>query len=177
MGDLQWSFFKNRLLFSQESYILDFRLGSKYVAIPFTQNIFCVLSNLMSRWRFANNTVYILYFAALCVSLLVSSLCYTSWVRFLNFPRYLHECDIRDKVFKNGPSKICGRQPSKNLNWYDLLRQTISLQIFERFSSTNFTSSILEYLDSFIIIKNMMTWMWFFSRIIHLLCTETLPKN
>ena len=23
--------------------------------------------------------------------------------------------DIRDKVFKNGPSKICGRQPLKNL--------------------------------------------------------------
>ena len=24
------------------------------------------------------------------------------------------------KVFKNGPSKICGRQPSKNLKWYGL---------------------------------------------------------
>ena len=22
-----------------------------------------------------------------------------------------------DKVFKNGPSKICGRQPSKNFTW------------------------------------------------------------
>ena len=31
-----------------------------------------------------------------------------------------------DKVFKNGPSKICGRQPLKNFNW-----------------------SILEYLDPF----------------------------
>ena len=26
-----------------------------------------------------------------------------------------------DKVFKNGPSKICGRQPLKNLKWYGLL--------------------------------------------------------
>ena len=26
-----------------------------------------------------------------------------------------------DKVFKNGPSEICGRQPLKNLNRYDLL--------------------------------------------------------
>ena len=30
------------------------------------------------------------------------------------------------KVFKNGPNKICGRQPLKNLKWYGLLRQTIS---------------------------------------------------
>ena len=34
------------------------------------------------------------------------------------------------KVFKNGPSKIYGRQPLKNLKWYGLLRQTISFQIF-----------------------------------------------
>ena len=26
-----------------------------------------------------------------------------------------------DKVFKNGPSKICGRQPLKNLKGYGLL--------------------------------------------------------
>ena len=24
---------------------------------------------------------------------------------------------IQDRVFKNGPRKICGRQPLKNLNW------------------------------------------------------------
>ena len=34
------------------------------------------------------------------------------------------------KVFKNGPSEICGRQPLKNLKWYGLLKQTIPLQIF-----------------------------------------------
>ena len=28
-----------------------------------------------------------------------------------------------DKVFKNGPSKICGRQPLKSLKGYVLLRQ------------------------------------------------------
>ena len=28
--------------------------------------------------------------------------------------------NIWDKVFKNGPSKICGTQPLKNLNWYGL---------------------------------------------------------
>ena len=26
--------------------------------------------------------------------------------------------DKGDKVFKNGPSKICGRQPLKNVTWY-----------------------------------------------------------
>ena len=34
------------------------------------------------------------------------------------------------KVSKNGPSKISGRQPLKNLKWYGLPKQTISLQIF-----------------------------------------------
>ena len=29
---------------------------------------------------------------------------------------------IWDKVFKNGPSKICGRQPLKNLKGYGLLK-------------------------------------------------------
>ena len=48
------------------------------------------------------------------------------------------------KVFKNGPGEICGRQPLKNLKGYALLKQTISIQIFERLSSTNFTWSILE---------------------------------
>ena len=47
------------------------------------------------------------------------------------------------KVFKNGPIKISGRQPLKNLKWV----KTISLQIFRRLFSTNFTWSILKYLD------------------------------
>ena len=40
------------------------------------------------------------------------------------------KCFIWVKVFKNGPSKICGRQPLKNLKRCGLLRQTISLQDF-----------------------------------------------
>ena len=52
---------------------------------------------------------------------------------------------IRDKVFKNGPSKICRRQPLKNLKGYGLLNHTISLSSLQRLSSTNFTWSILEY--------------------------------
>ena len=35
-----------------------------------------------------------------------------------------------DKVFRNGPSEIYGRQSLKNLKGYGLLKQTISLQIF-----------------------------------------------
>ena len=41
-----------------------------------------------------------------------------------------------DKIFKNGPSKICGRQPLKNFKWYGL-------------PSTNFIWSILEYHDPY----------------------------
>ena len=36
----------------------------------------------------------------------------------------------RDKVFKNGPRKICGRQPLKILTGYGPLKQTIFFQIF-----------------------------------------------
>ena len=52
------------------------------------------------------------------------------------------------KAFKNGPSKICGRQVLKNLKkGYGLLKQTIiSLQIFGRLCSRKFTGSILEYI-------------------------------
>ena len=37
---------------------------------------------------------------------------------------------IWDKVFKNGPGEICGREPLKNMKSYGLPKQTISLQIF-----------------------------------------------
>ena len=33
---------------------------------------------------------------------------------------------ICDKVFKNEPGKICGRQPLKNLKGYGLLKQVLS---------------------------------------------------
>ena len=49
-----------------------------------------------------------------------------------------------DKIFKNGPSKICGRQPLKNLKGHGLLK----------LSSTNFTWSILEYLDPYVNLTN-----------------------
>ena len=52
-----------------------------------------------------------------------------------------HWSNIWDKVFKNGPSEI---QPLKNLKWYGLPKQTISLKIFQRLSSTNFNWSIFE---------------------------------
>ena len=35
-----------------------------------------------------------------------------------------------DSVFRNGPSKIFGRQPLKNLSWCGLFKQTISFQVF-----------------------------------------------
>ena len=38
-------------------------------------------------------------------------------------------CSIWDKVFKNGPSKVCGRQGLKNLKWYGLL--TYHLKFFK----------------------------------------------
>ena len=48
-------------------------------------------------------------------------------------------------VFKNRPSKICGRQPSKNLKYCGLHRP--------RLSFTNLTWSIFEYLDPYITLR------------------------
>ena len=49
---------------------------------------------------------------------------------------YISILNIWVKVFKNGPSKICRRQPLKHLNYMVCL-------------STNFAWSILEYLESY----------------------------
>ena len=38
--------------------------------------------------------------------------------------------DNWDKVLKNVPSKICGKQPLKNVMGYGLLKGAISLEIF-----------------------------------------------
>ena len=43
----------------------------------------------------------------------------------------LLKTDIWDKVFKNGPSKICGWQPFKILKGYGLFKQTISHKFFK----------------------------------------------
>ena len=38
---------------------------------------------------------------------------------------------IWDKVFKNGPSNICGRQPFKNLKGYGLLSRPYHFKFFK----------------------------------------------
>ena len=53
---------------------------------------------------------------------------------------------IWEKVFKNGPSKICGRQSLKNLKCYGL-----SKQFFKSLSFTNFTWSILDTLSHLVV--------------------------
>ena len=45
---------------------------------------------------------------------------------------------IWNKVFKNGPSEICGRHPLKNLKWYGLFITSIFLKaVFHKFHSVN----------------------------------------
>ena len=48
----------------------------------------------------------------------------------MNLPSQLYKWD---NVFKNGPSKICGRHSLKNLKGYGLLKQTIYSDIFHDF--------------------------------------------
>ena len=80
-----------------------------------------------------------------------------SWLRICIYSKNLLRSFQRSyvfiwvKVIKNGPSKICGRQPLKNLKLYDLLRQIISkTSSVSKISSKNFTWSILEYLDPYL---------------------------
>ena len=62
-----------------------------------------VLINVTSDYLFMNSTE--------CTIRLISSKCiYFVWVT----------------VFKNGPSKTCGRQPLKNLKWYGRFTQLVS---------------------------------------------------
>ena len=70
--------------------------------------------------------------------------------------QYWKSNNIWDKVFKNGPSKICGRQPLKITKGMVWLKLTILLQNFERLSSTNFTWPILEYLFPFATLEKYM---------------------
>ena len=54
---------------------------------------------------------------------------------FVNIYRSITTPDVMardnwDKVLKNVPSKICGKQPLKNLMGYGLLKGAISLEIF-----------------------------------------------
>ena len=58
---------------------------------------------------------------------------------------------IWDKVFKNGPSKICGRQPLKNLKGYGLFKNNFYLvhlntlsHILQQVSKSNILSHVNE---------------------------------
>ena len=50
-----------------------------------------------------------------------------------------------DKVFKNGPREICGRQPLKNVKWYGLPKADHNPSNLLRVPSTNFTWFIPKY--------------------------------
>ena len=45
------------------------------------------------------------------------------------------QCCTWDKVFKNGPSKICGRQPLKNLKAFGLPKSQIMRDLISNLSS------------------------------------------
>ena len=45
---------------------------------------------------------------------------HSCYVNFYGLQEYIDVYFVWVKVFKNEPSKICGRQPLKNLKWYGL---------------------------------------------------------
>ena len=55
----------------------------------------------------------------------------------LDFPKFSYVRNVREvkqkQMGQNGPRKICGRQLLKNLKWYGLPQQTISLHQFKFF--------------------------------------------
>ena len=44
---------------------------------------------------------------------------HSCYVNFYGLQEYIDVYFVWVKVFKNEPSKICGRQPLKNMKWYD----------------------------------------------------------
>ena len=76
---------------------------------------YCSVSQILSLRKFFDDGAGVIFFFSVTVFLTHS---------------YKTHLYIWDKVFTSVPSKICGRQPLKNLKGYGLLQQTISLQIF-----------------------------------------------
>ena len=60
----------------------------------------------------------------------------TTFRSFYNFDKIAISCNLlissnrSVKAFKNGPSKICGRQILKNLKWYSLPRRPYHFKFF-----------------------------------------------
>ena len=50
----------------------------------------------------------------------LSYLCFHGYCNLISVSKYQISSYILDKVFKNGSSRICGRQPLKNLKGYGL---------------------------------------------------------
>ena len=63
-----------------------------------------------------------------------------------------------DNPFKKGPSRICGRQPLKNLKWYGL-KQTILLQFFKGYLRQILLGPFLNTLSQVLLyIKKYTLW-------------------
>ena len=78
------------------------------------------LKNCM--WKQQKNImVSVYYVAGLRKDKVEHSFRFLPWVWLISW--LVDENVIWDKVFKNGASNICGRQPLKNLKWYDLSKQ------------------------------------------------------
>ena len=79
------------------------------------------------------------------------------WVKQLtakgHYSNYFHQEMFHykwDKVFKNGPSKTCGRQPLKNLIWFCPSRPYISKFLKDRFPQVllgPFLNTLLQIFD------------------------------
>ena len=59
-----------------------------------------------------------------------------------------------DKVFKNGPSKIRGEQPLKNLKWYGLPHRPYHLEFFKGCPPEILLDSFLNNLPHMILLKS-----------------------
>ena len=67
---------------------------------------------------------------------------------------FFSKSTIWDKVIKNGPSEIYGRQPLKNLKGYGVLKKTISLKIFKGYLPQNLLGPFLNTLSQIMYTSN-----------------------
>ena len=97
------------MIMSVFSPVLIYYWVSRWINMVQSHRIYILNSGeLLSNLKSAHCSLPVLWFENLLLSGIYI---------FLNKTPDLPIKDIRVKVFKDGPSKICGRQPLKNLTW------------------------------------------------------------
>ena len=104
----RWSFYSFFQNFDAVAKII------RSVFFPVSKAVFRTLSKMECFAKIANGLA-VSYFCKM-----LHFTCFTEFWIYFSRDFSSQSMILCDKIFKNGPSKICGRQPLKNLKWYGL---------------------------------------------------------